>query len=88
MYTVYILENPKECFYTGYTSKEIIERVLEHNQGKCRWTKNKGPWNVRYIEKWTTKAEAYRREKQIKSYKGGRAFRQLLAVTISRGEVA
>ena len=88
MYTVYILENLQGFFYTGFTSKEITERVLEHNQGKCRWTKNKRPWIVRYVERWTSKAEAYRREKQIKSYKSGRAFKELITSSRISGGIA
>ncbi len=78
MYTVYILENANEQFYIGYTSKDVQERVAEHNAGKCQWTKNKGPWNVRYTEGYKSKEEAYRREKQMKRYKGGRAFKVLI----------
>ena len=87
MYTVYILENAKGRFYIGYTAQDVIERLAEHNHGKSRWTKGKGPWKIRYIEIWSSREEAYRRERQIKSYKGGRAFHALID-SKNFGEVA
>jgi len=41
-------------------------------------TKNFRPWEIVYKEFFDTKQEAYRRELQIKSYKGGQAFKKLL----------
>ena len=78
MFNVYVLESEKGRFYIGYTSKTVEERLFEHNHSKCRWTKNKGPWKVRCREEWNSKEEAYRREQQIKKYKGGRAFQSLI----------
>ncbi len=79
MYYVYILENNDQRYYIGYTSKELSERVYEHNTSKSKWTKYKGPWELIYSEKYPTKGEAYKREKQIKKYKGGRAFKKLIS---------
>lgn len=78
MFYTYILENNKNKYYIGYTSKYPEERVLEHNQSKSKWTRSKGPWQLIYYERFETKAEALKREKQIKSYKGGKAFKLLL----------
>ncbi len=36
------------------------------------------PWELIYIEKFNNKIEAVKREKQIKSYKGGEAFKRLI----------
>ena len=81
MYTVYVLKNLKGRFYIGYTSKTAQERSFEHNSNKCQWTKNKGPWSICHIEQWPDKESAYRRELQIKKYKGGRAFKALINCT-------
>ena len=77
MYFVYILENTAGKHYVGYTS-DLGQRIKDHNSTKGRWTKKKGPWHLVYKETCSTKEEAYSREKQIKRYKGGRAFRELL----------
>jgi len=77
MFIVYILKSRLfGRFYIGHT-KNLIKRLNQHNKNKVRSTKNKGPWEIVYTEKFKTKSEAYRREKQIKSYKRGEAFKKL-----------
>ena len=78
MYTVYILESIRESkHYIGHAS-DLERRLGEHNSGKSRYTKAYVPWKVIYTEVLPTKNEAYAREMQIKSYKGGRAFKTLI----------
>jgi putative endonuclease len=84
MYYVYILENEVRCHYTGYTTN-LSKRIKGHNSSKSRWTKKKGPWHLVYMEEHSTKEDAYLRERQIKKYKGGEAFKELLAKGISNG---
>jgi len=88
MYTVYVLKNSGERFYIGHTSKSAQERTSEHKGGKNRWTRNKGSWVLVHAESYVSKGEASRREKQIKKYKGGRAFKALIASGKNNGEVA
>ncbi|MBI5700354.1 GIY-YIG nuclease family protein [Candidatus Saganbacteria bacterium] len=78
MFYIYILENDVNKHYIGYTSKDPIERLEEHNRSKGNWTRYKGPWKLVYQESFLTKEEASRREKQIKNYKGGQAFKKLV----------
>ena len=50
MYKVYIIKSEKTGRqYIGYT-EDIDKRLKEHNDGKTRSTKNKGPWNLLYQE--------------------------------------
>ena len=77
MYYVYILENKKGIHYIGHTN-DLHRRIKDHNYGKNRWTRKKGPWNLVYKEEFQTKQEAFLRERQIKKFKGGEAFRKLL----------
>ena len=79
LFYTYILENDEKRYYVGYTSKSPEARALEHNQGKSKWTKSKGPWRLIYYEQFEIKNEAWKREQQIKSYKGGNAFKLLVA---------
>ena len=76
---VYILKNESGKYYVGSTS-DIERRLYYHNAGKNRSTKNKGPWKLIYSEKHGDKRLALKREKQIKSYKGGNAFKKLLGI--------
>ena len=78
MYFTYILQSLKDGgYYIGYAS-ELSIRLKRHNNGLVRSTKTRRPLKLIYQESYNTKQEAYRRERQIKSYKGGVAFRKLI----------
>lgn len=78
MYSVYILQSLKDNgFYVGCTSN-LEKRLHYHNAGKTRSLINRRPLKVVHIENYHSSAEAYSREKQIKSFKGGEAFKKLL----------
>ena len=51
---------------------------MQHNTEKTKSLKGKGPFFVVYTEQYLTKQEAFKREQQIKSYKGGNAFKLLV----------
>jgi putative endonuclease len=79
MYIVYILKSIKNGkYYVGYTSN-LGRRVNYHNSGKNISTKPGMPWIVVYSEKFKDKKVAWLREKQIKNYKGGEAFKKLVS---------
>ncbi|MFH1602191.1 MAG: GIY-YIG nuclease family protein [Candidatus Shapirobacteria bacterium] len=78
MYFVYILINEEGKYYVGYTS-DPGKRIKKHNSGGSKFTRNKGAWKLVYKEEYKNKSEAFKREKQIKSYKGGNAFKALLS---------
>ena len=78
MFVVYILHSRSlNRYYIGHT-EDIENRIRLHNAGKVKSTKNGIPWNIKHIEKFNTKNDAYRRELQIKKYKGGNAFKTLI----------
>ena len=79
MYFVYILHSIKDNgFYIGCTS-DIDKRIQYHNSGKTKSLKNRRPLVLVYVEHYDNATDAYRREKQIKLYKGGEAFKKLLS---------
>ena len=71
MYTVYALHSPDYAkIYIGYTSN-LEQRLLSHNKlGKKGWTIKYRPWKVVHTENFETKAEAMKREKELKTAKG------------------
>jgi len=78
VYIIYIIQSEKSgMYYIGVTT-DIIQRLRHHNSGANRSTKNRGPWRLVYQEKVSDKSVAWKREHQIKSYKGGRAFKRLI----------
>jgi putative endonuclease len=78
MYSVYIIKSLKsDGFYIGSTS-DLSSRLLRHNAGQNKSTKFGIPWVVIYEEKFGDYHSAYRREMEIKSYKGGKGFKKLI----------
>ena len=79
MYYVYVLRSEKDGkFYIGSTS-DVNARLDNHNSGKQRSTRHRIPFKIVYTEKYVDKSDAIKREKQIKSYKGGEAFKRLIS---------
>ncbi|MEK7110792.1 MAG: GIY-YIG nuclease family protein [Patescibacteria group bacterium] len=77
-YCVYILRSQRTGFYyIGYTNN-LQRRLREHNAGMTKSLFRHIPLEIVRIEEYSTYAEARRREAQIKRYKSGNAFRQLL----------
>jgi putative endonuclease len=77
-YYVYILQSRKNRqFYIGSTA-DVGRRLKDHNRGKVRSTRLYRPYDLVLSEQHESRQEAYRRERQIKRYKGGEAFRRLL----------
>lgn len=78
MWTVYILKSTvKERYYIG-CSNNLLKRIHQHNSGQTLSTKAYIPYILIYKEEYTDQKVAYDREKEIKSYKGGRAFKKLI----------
>ncbi|MDD5489149.1 MAG: GIY-YIG nuclease family protein [Candidatus Moranbacteria bacterium] len=78
MYYVYIIQSKKDGrYYIGYTGN-VEMRLKFHNEGRNISTRKRRPFRLVHTEKFSDKKEAMRREKKIKSYKGGNAFEQLI----------
>ncbi|MCP5064071.1 MAG: GIY-YIG nuclease family protein [Ignavibacteriae bacterium] len=70
MYVVYVLRSLKDQKrYIGMTS-DIERRIVEHNDGLVKSTKNRRPFELIYSEKFEAKSEAMKREKFFKSGRG------------------
>jgi putative endonuclease len=77
-YYVYVLRSLKDFKYYIGSSEDVEARLRFHNAGLQRSTRHRIPFELVYTETLETKTEALKREKQIKSYKGGEAFKRLL----------
>ena len=78
-YFVYILQSQKDSKYYIGSSSNVDARLNFHNTGLQRSTRHRIPFILVCQEELANKTEALVREKQIKSYKGGEAFRKLIA---------
>jgi len=69
MYYLYILKSKtSEKYYIGQT-KDIEHRLFYHNSGYSKSTKSGVPWELVYIENFTNRSDAVKREYNIKNQK-------------------
>ena len=81
MFFVYILESESSGrYYIGQT-KTLYQRVAYHNANFSRALKNRGPWTLIYFEKYPTRAEAVRRERQLKGWKDRSLIERLVSAS-------
>ena len=77
-YLVYILYSPSlNKFYIGHTGDIIEERLRKHNSNHKGYTGKANDWIIYYCESYSTKEEAYFREREIKSWKSRNKIKQL-----------
>ena len=78
MYYTYILLSLKDSsYYVGHTG-DLEKRLSRHNSKGSIFTKRKAPYKLVHCESFNTRGEAMKREIEIKSYKGGQAFKHLV----------
>ncbi|HEU4759946.1 MAG TPA: GIY-YIG nuclease family protein [Dehalococcoidia bacterium] len=65
--------------YVGLTSKDVEVRLKQHNSGSNRWTRHNRPFRLVHWEEFSTRAEASKRERFLKSG-AGRKIRDSLIV--------
>jgi len=71
MYYVYVIKSKKDGrTYLGCTN-DLRRRLGEHNRSREGFTKNKGPFEVRYYEAFFSKKDAFDREKRLKHHARG-----------------
>ena len=76
-YSVYILQNSLGRLYIGFTT-DLDTRLTQHQNNEGGWTKDKGPWKLVYVEKYTDRKEALRRERYLKQGKANQELRKRL----------
>jgi putative endonuclease len=70
MFYTYVLKSKTSGnLYTGYTS-DLRKRFKEHCDGKSRYTKGRGPFEIIYYEACVNEADAKNRELYLKSGRG------------------
>jgi predicted GIY-YIG superfamily endonuclease len=74
MYYVYLLQSQSDLSqrYVGLTS-DLKARIVRHNEGRVRHTSKFTPWTLRTYVAFSTREQAARFEKYLKSG-SGRAF--------------
>ncbi|OGZ00334.1 MAG: hypothetical protein A2946_01770 [Candidatus Liptonbacteria bacterium RIFCSPLOWO2_01_FULL_53_13] len=78
MYFVYILQSKKTGKYYTEFSNDPMRRLVEHNAGRTKSLRNQIPLEIIKIEEYAFYEEARARERQIKRFKSGEAFKKLV----------
>jgi len=79
MFYVYLLLSLKNSkTYIGFTSKNPVARLYEHNQGSNKFTKENGPWKLVYYETFTCRKCAREREAFLKTGVGKKLIKAIL----------
>jgi putative endonuclease len=78
LYFVYVLRNPDGRLYIGFTA-DLERRVRQHQEGEGGWTQERGPWELVYHEKFDNRAEAMKRERNLKRGRPNMELRKHLA---------
>jgi putative endonuclease len=77
---VYILfSDSRNKYYIGHTGNLLSERLRRHNSNHKGFTGSVEDWNIVYTEVFETKQLAYKREREIKSWKSRKRIEQLIA---------
>lgn len=78
MYFVYVLYSFKDKgLYVG-CSENTSNRLKKHNAGEVRSTKHRRPLELIHKEEFSNKADAFTRERFLKSLWGGRGKKKIL----------
>ena len=79
VFYVYVLQSEKtNRYYTG-SCEDLDARLARHNAGESAATRHGVPRRIVYTESFATRAEAVRRERQLKTGRGRDELRRLLA---------
>jgi len=79
MYSVYVLKSLKDNrTYVGCT-KNLENRIKEHNAGEVKSTKDRAPFKLWYKEEFIDKYTAFKREQHFKTAWGRRQLRKILS---------
>lgn len=78
MQYVYVLKSRKDSgFYVGRTN-DLHKRFQDHQKGRAKSTKDRGPWILQYYEASRNIKDAVHREKYLKTAWGKRYLKHRL----------
>ena len=79
-YTYILFSATKNTYYIGYTGDDLQERLRKHNTDHKGFTGHVGDWKIMHCEIFDNKADAMKREKQIKNWKSRKLIEKLIGL--------
>ncbi len=76
MFYVYTIKSDCDHSYYVGSTNDLRRRLIEHNTGQSRYTRNFMPWKLIYYEAYQTRRQAYNREMMLKQR--ARAWQELI----------
>ena len=77
---LYILYSSSlDRYYVGHTCEELKERIRKHNTNHKGFTGKTSDWVLTYHEKFENKQLAYKREREVKSFKSRKMLEKLIS---------
>jgi putative endonuclease len=81
MFFIYILySQTKDRYYVG-SCEDVNKRLVKHNTNHSGFTGKTGDWIIKWVEEYTIKTDALKREKQIKLWKSRKMIENLIKET-------
>jgi len=74
---VYLLENLSGRRYIGI-SEDVYLRLIQHNEGKSKWTSKFRPWKLIWLSPEMALRAARKLENALKRQKGGAGLQSML----------
>jgi putative endonuclease len=79
-FTYILMSESTGAYYVGHTTEEV-KRLAQHNTGQVKSTKSGIPWVIVHLEEFSTRGQAFSRERQIKGRKSRRYIESLISST-------
>jgi putative endonuclease len=77
--TFYILfSGLRNRHYIGHTCEDLSERLRKHNSNHKGFTGGHVDWEVVYFESFPDKSTAFKREREVKSWKSRKKLMELI----------
>ena len=85
---VYILYSRLlDRYYIGYCGTSVADRLAKHLSNHKGYTGRAKDWIICYTESYSTRQEAYARERELKKWKSRRRIEELIAQSTNQSKV-
>ncbi|MEJ2054239.1 MAG: GIY-YIG nuclease family protein [Calditrichaceae bacterium] len=79
MYSTYVIHSiSTDGIYIGQCN-DLTDRLIRHNSNRNKSTAGKGPWELIFHREFTTRREAVRLERKLKSFKNKKYLLEWIA---------
>jgi putative endonuclease len=85
MFFTYVLRSEATGRYYIGSTKDVSQRLVQHNSGTTPSTRRNRPWKLAHVEGFAILSEARRRERQLKGWKNPGYMGRILGLDTAHG---